>query len=210
MSNFVNLLPFAYRRSTLLRRWLLEWSLIWILCLLVLAGVWWLKQVRCRATSRAMKAAEARHLPLTKIVQQGEIARAELERLQAKGTLLGQLRNERSLLTMVGVVSRSGSQCDGRLIVRDLLYQAAEQPPKRPGRPHKGPQPTRQPPAAEEPVSRASLTLSGEALDNIAVARFVVALRDAGIFRRVELKSSVGKNSADSSLRSYQLNCEID
>ena len=46
-------------------------------------------------------------------------------------------------------------------------------------------------------------------MDNVAVATFVVNLRECGLFRRVELKSSVGNSSADEQVRTYLLECDI-
>jgi hypothetical protein len=41
------------------------------------------------------------------------------------------------------------------------------------------------------------------------VATFVVGLRDTGLFRRVELISSVGGPSAKSNLHAFSLECDI-
>jgi hypothetical protein len=53
------------------------------------------------------------------------------------------------------------------------------------------------------------LTIEGDALDNLAIARFAAALRDAALFRDVVLESSVGKTSADRSVHSFVVRCEI-
>jgi len=54
-----------------------------------------------------------------------------------------------------------------------------------------------------------SVTLKGHARDNVAVATFVVSLRESGLFRRVELKSSVGEDPADEQLRTCVLQCDF-
>ncbi len=53
------------------------------------------------------------------------------------------------------------------------------------------------------------MTVSGNALDNVAVATFVVGLRDSGLFRHVELKSSLRSLDGKREVRSYVLECEI-
>jgi hypothetical protein len=51
------------------------------------------------------------------------------------------------------------------------------------------------------------VTITGAALDNLAVARFVVLLRQTGAFDRVELKSSEGKAPASQHVCSYIIEC---
>ena len=64
---------------------------------------------------------------------------------------------------------------------------------------------------ADEPADAvwARVTFAGQARDNLAVATFAAALRDSGLFRRVELKSSVENNGPDPLMRSFNLICEI-
>ena len=61
---------------------------------------------------------------------------------------------------------------------------------------------------AEENVSaRMRLTLKGIALDDLAVAQFIVALRDTGVFHAVELKSSLVTQLAGGPAREYFVEC---
>jgi hypothetical protein len=209
MRIFVNLLPFEYRKGEVLRRRLLQWSLVWTLCLVTAIGVWWLKQNRYRASFHAADAAQRRYLPVERLVEESEKTRIELKGLRAKGTLWGQLRDERPLLTLIGLVSRSARQCNGRLDLHRLLFERQEEHPKTDDRRRDRGNQQPQQPAEEETRPWAVVTLEGEARDNLAVATFVVALRDTGVFRRVELKSSTGKDSVKPGVRSYLLKCEI-
>lgn len=209
MKAFINLLPFEYRRRELVRLRLLQWSLVWAGCLLLIVAAWWLKQSQHRASRLAVEAAETRFRPLEQLMGQRRAMETELRRLHAKGTVLGRLRDEIQLLTLIGMVSHGARECRGRLVVDEMAFQrkannaSADRPQRDPGKP------TDTEPGAEGSGPRASVTLRGTALDNLAVARFAAALRDSGLFERVELKSSVGDESAAGNLRAYLLECDI-
>lgn len=209
MKSSLNLLPFEYRVRELVRRRLLQWSLVWVACAVTAFGVWWLKQSRCRAAGQALEAAERSYLPLERLIRESETMRTELEQLHAKGTVLGRLLDERPVLTLIGLTSQSARQCNGRLVVRNMLFERREEPLDIDDRKAKTRQNDKSESATEKTETWALVTLKGEAADNVAVAQFVVSLRDSGLFRRVELKSSVGKSSADEKLRSYLVVCDI-
>jgi hypothetical protein len=210
MKTFINLLPFEYRRRELVRLRLLQWSLVWAGCLLLIVAAWWLKQGQHRASRQAVEAAETRFRPLKQLMGQRRVMENELRKLHAKGTVLGQLRDERPLFTLIGMVSESARECRGRLVVDEMSFQhntnatSTDRPQRDSGKP------TDNQPAADGSGPRASVTLRGTALDNLAVARFAAALRDSGLFGRVELKSSVGDHSAAGNLRAYLLECDIE
>ncbi len=173
-------------------------------------AAWWLKQSQHRASRLAVEAAETRFRPLQQLIGQRRAMETELGRLHAKGTVLGQLRDQRPLFTLIGTVSKSARECRGRLVVDEMSFQrnpnptSANRPQRSSGRP------TDNQPGAEGSGARASVTLRGTALDNLAVARFAAALRDSGLFQQVELKSSVGDQSAAGNLRAYLLECDIE
>ncbi len=202
MNNFINLLPLEYRRRVLLRRRLVLWAGIWAVSLVAAVGISVSKHAAYRDVRRKTEAAERAYRPLKELTQQCITMQKELDQLHAKGTLLGQLRDERPLLTLVGVASQSARQCRRRLVIRDLLFERNTDQTK--GAQTKGTLP--------ETASKswASVTFKGDAKDNLSVATFVVGLRDSGLFRRVELKSSLGaKSSDDQKTRSYWLKCDI-
>jgi len=209
MKEFVNLLPFEYRRKQLLRRRVLQWSVVWAACAAVTLALWWAKQTRYVAALRAMETAQRSYRPVRQLAGECETMRAELDALHARGTVLKQLRDERPMLTLIGLASRSASRCQGRLVVREMLFQRDDRDAK--GAPRKAKPPPKEPsqPETGEPPKWGSVTFKGDALDNLAVAAFVVGLRDSGLFRRVELKSSLGKNSEKTKLRSYLVECDI-
>ena len=197
MNDFINLLPLEYRRRVLLRHRLVLWAGIWAVSLAAAVGVSVSKHSAYREVRRKMEAAERAYRPLEQLTRQCITMQKELDQLHAKGTLLGQLRDKRPLLTLVGVASQSARQCRKRLVIRELLFERTLDQANG---------------AAPETASTpwASVTFKGDAKDNLSVATFVVGLRDSGLFRRVELKSSLGtKSDDDEKTRSYWLKCDI-
>lgn len=219
MKTSLNLLPLEHRVRETARRRFVQWCLAWAVCAAAAVGVWWLKHERCRALRQRLQVAERNYAPLEKLLGESEAMRSELDGLHAKGTILGKLLDDKPALTLIGAVSQSARRCNGRLVVQRLLFQRHERPDADPPTPRPG----RQSPANRAAVSQAkpttsaaetlepwgAVTIEGQARDNVAVATFVVSLRESGLFRRVELKSSVGKGSSDEELRAYQLECDI-
>ena len=220
MKNSLNLLPLEHRVRETARRRLLQWCLVWALCAVAAGGAWWLKQGRCRAVRQQLQVAQRDYAPLEKTIRESDEIGKELDRLRAKGSILGKLLDEKPPLTLIGVVSNSARTCNGRLVVQSLSFRRHERPPEVDAPDLKNHQASRMNPGAagqKEPPEPAadttepwgSVTLEGQATDNVAVATFVVNLRESGLFRRVELKSSVGKSSADEQVCTYLLECDI-
>ena len=209
MKTSVDLLQSEYHLVTLLRRRVLQWSLVWGACVVIALATWWLMQSRLSGARRAMEAAQCSYLPVEKLSQQNATMQRELRQLQAKGTVFGQLRDERPLLTLVGLASQAARQCNGRLVVRKMSFRRHEETPRDDGRQQKDRKGRQQEKAAKRDSPWATVSFNGDALDNLAVATFVVALRDSGVFRRVELQSSVESKAADTETRSYSLECDI-
>jgi hypothetical protein len=220
MNSHLNLLPLEHRVRETARRQLLHWCLVWALCAVGCGGVWWLKQGRCRAVRQRLEVAQRDCAPVKQTLRENERLRRELDRLLAKETVLGKLLDEKPPLALIGVVSRSARTCNGRLVVGSLLFRRHERPSevdapaagKPRARPANSPAAgTKGPPEPAAPKTEpwGSVALDGKATDNVAVATFVVNLRESGLFRRVELKSSVDKSSADEKVRTYSLECDI-
>jgi hypothetical protein len=220
MKSSLNLLPLEHRVRETARRQLLQWCLVWAICAAGAVSAWWMKQGHCRAVRRRLQVAEHDYAPLAEILRESDAMRDELDQLRAKGTLLGKLLDDKPPLTLIGVVSQSARACNDRLVVQGLSFCRNERSSRVDARAPHGRQARRGPPPVvgrkESPDPKAantepwgSVTLEGQAMDNVAVATFVVNLRQSGLFRRVELKSSVGENSADEQIRAYLLECDI-
>ena len=210
MRTSINLLPLGYRRGLLMRRRLLQWFLVWVVCALAASGGWWLKRHSLAALTRDAETAEEACLPLQEIADQRDRMKNELTQLHAQGTVLGQLRAERPPVTLLGLASAAAQRCGGRLYIHGLSFQrneVSDTPAAKPKNPRNKAKPQPAPKIAAGPW--ALVTYDGAALDNLAVATFVAGLRDTGLFRRVELKSSIGKKTADTPIRSFVVECDI-
>jgi hypothetical protein len=215
MKTNVNLLPWTFRRDRLLRRRLRQWSCAWALGAAVLAGGWWIEWSACHAVLAEVAGKEQNYEAVKQL--RGDIAKlTALQRgLGNQQNLLGALQAAPPPLLVVALVSQSAQHCQGRVMVRQLVYQhgstrpgagafqaavqAAPVVPTPPG--------AAQGAASAGPRASASLTLRGIGADNLAVAEFVVGLREAGVFERVDLKSAAESESTRSHTTVYQVEC---
>lgn len=209
MKRSLNLLPLGHRVRELTLRRLLAWSLVWAACVAMTLGLWWLKHSRCRAARQSLEAAQSSYEPLERLLAQSESMQEELDWLHASGIVSGKLLDDRPVLTLIGQVGESASECHGRLVVRNLVFERREQPVEIDRPDARGPDEKTPEPEPKDTGPWAVVTLEGEAVDNLAVATFVVGLRDSGLFRRVELKSSHEKSPTVNAFRSYQIECDI-
>jgi hypothetical protein len=207
MKPFLNLLPLVYRRRQLLRRSLVKWSGIWAACAAVSCGACWFAWQRSQLLLRTAAATERNAAPVESLVTEQAAIRAALQAFDAKGTVLGRLRSRRPLLSLMAVVSSSARRCEGRLVVQHLAFDRKDEPNSDGSPPsHAAAPPNPTPPKND---SWGSVTIRGDAVDNLAVATFVVGLRDSGLFRNVELKSCLRAPTPGRPIRTYLLECDL-
>ena len=204
MRTYVNLLSPKYQKTALVRKLLVRWCAVWVLGISVIAGVFWLNKEQYQRTAESMSTAELACMPVVEAAEENSRMRGQVSRFDCRETLVGQLGDDKPVLGLLAVVSKSARACNQRIVVRDLHFEQQPESPQ--------PTPEKNKPAEENlapPDPEAVLTIEGDALDNLAIAKFAAALRDTGIFREVELKSSVGKSSANLSIHSFIVRCEI-
>lgn len=199
MKTHVNLLPLKYRRIALARSLFLRWGAAWAAAVAVMAGILWMNASRCSHAEADASAKEVLCKPLLATARANKQMRTQVNRFEHRETLVGQLKEDKPVLNLLAVVSSSARQCAGRITIRDLKFEqnaitVTERRPAAPS-PSVGPE--------------AVLTIEGEALDNPAIAQFAAGLRDAALFRDVELKSSVKKASSQRQVHSFIVRCEI-
>lgn len=207
MKRSLNLLPWKYRRQQLVRRRLLQWTTVWAMAVLLAAlglGAGLVKRAEVR---QRVSDLEAQYAPVAQLTRQLTEGRKTLRQWEDRRKAAAALEETRPALTLLGLVSRCARACEGRLRIDKLSLQprqapAAAQPPKTspPGRP--GPQ---VPPVVSGPS--ATVTIQGQALDNLAVAQFVAYLRETRAFQRVELKSAAQQPGGQTPLRAYLVEC---
>ena len=105
------------------------------------------------------------------------------------------LCDERPVLAVVGLVSRAAQSCRGGVLVERLEFQRDDRSVSQ-GR------------AAHQAAGGAGLLLlTGVGRSNVAVAQLAAALRDAGVFDRVEVKSTAAEKRTHGDFQSYTIEC---
>lgn len=209
MKRHLNLLPWTFQRRMLVRRRLGQWSAVCVVSTMLLGGVW-LWEARARDLEQsAIDNLERRASPILGMMQRNQKIEQRLKLLEGGQSLLGELEPEQLSYHLLAAVSKSASQCSGRIQVqqftlertqqaKDSVKDAAKAPPKE-GAAQKEPE--------TEEVCK--VTIKGIGTDNLAVAQFVAALRESSLFQKVELKSAVGGADARGQGRSYIIECSL-
>jgi hypothetical protein len=110
--------------------------------------------------------------------------------------VIARLESPRPPLTLLGLVSRSARDCQGRLQVDHLSLRSANEGAK-----------TAAKPSALPDGDSLVVTIKGIAMDNPTVARFAAALQQTKAFRRVELKSTKEQPLGASRVCAYLVEC---
>ncbi|MHB8900780.1 MAG: hypothetical protein ACYC6Y_18675 [Thermoguttaceae bacterium] len=195
MRTHINLLPWNHRRAALLRGLLPRWCAAWLIGA-ALFGAALQSTRRCREEMLAVLSdRQAACRPITAIAMQNSLMEERIRQLDQSQSLVGQLRDGRPVLSFLAAVSEAARLSDGRIVVRDLNFDRKADRPA--------------PAADPAPGEQAVVTLKGDAVDNLAIARFAAALRDSRLFRDVVLESSVGSALAELPVHSFIVRCEI-
>ena len=210
MRKHINLLTLNYRRRCLVHRRLRQWSIAWAVVAAALLGGWLAERSRWLAVMEDAEIHEQRYDEVRAL--RGEIARltAQKKGLGNQQALVGRLAQAPPPLLPVALVSASAGKCQGRVAVRRLVYnqeavpQAAASPPVAPtvARPDDRS-------AEDRNRQSARLTLEGVGIDNVAIAEFVVGLRESGVFDRVDLKSAAASLTQAGIVTAYQVECGL-
>jgi Fimbrial assembly protein (PilN) len=196
MKTHLNLLPWKCQRGQMIRLRLARWSILWGAAAGALVILGLLAWNRSQASQRQLERLEWEYAPVARLHNEIKTLRGRLEGLDRQEAALALLETPRPALTLLGFVSQSTRECEGRLRVEHLALQTTEEAART---------------AAKTPVEKApgpsAVTIRGTAADNQAVARFVMALRETGAFDRVDLKSSEEKTIEERRVCSFSVEC---
>jgi Tfp pilus assembly protein PilN len=187
MKTHLNLMSMSYRRRYLIRRRLSQWGLLWSLSIAMLSLLMWAQWSQYHAGMARLGSLRREYEPIAVLQTDIDRIRQRLDDLQRRESLSLVLADERSLVTLVGVLSEAAQNCGGRVCIDSLNLDRR---------------------ASSEGVNNV-LTLNGVATDDIAVSRFTTALRDRQTFAHVELKSTGSGKVGDLSARTYSLECSF-
>jgi hypothetical protein len=193
MKTHLNLLPWTCRRNAMIRVRAVRWAAVWVAVSLLTLTVFGFRMMRYRAATVELGRLQEQAAPLEQTRSAIGGLRTRLGDLSAQEMTLARLATPRPALTLLGLISRSVSQCDGLVRVEQLTLQTIEEGDKAN--------------ATARPVSRTTVIIKGIALDNLAASRFVMALRNSHSFDRVELKSSIEEPASQRKMCAYLVEC---
>lgn len=189
-----NLLPLAVRRRQLIRRRLRYWCAFEAAVALGL-GVWlyvlWSGRV---AEERRNQQLASQAMPVVRLQQQLQDLRRQIRGLEERENLFLELEGNAQPLSLIGLVSRGARSCRGTIgvdhvdVKTETNTKAAQS-------------------AAKPPQTRHIVTLKGQGANKLAIAQFVLALRDSKAFDVVELKSTKDENNSPDGLSTYSIEC---
>lgn len=221
MKRHLNLLPWHMRLRLVVRTQLIRWAVIWTVAIGAGVLAWFQLHEERLALSHDADALERKCVPVLKARREHAKLLTEQSRMTKRLDLIAKLQDPQAAFRLIGLISRSARTCEGGVQVRDFWLSEDRVPvvsanqnsqpvrqarqPKR-GRPKVTPKPKAEEQAKPEEKVISRLVLQGVAADNLAVAKFVVALRESGAFDAVDLKSSMGASSR-SRLRTYRIEC---
>jgi hypothetical protein len=185
MKTHLNLMPMRYRRGQLIRRRLKQWSVLWLLAAGATVLLGWTQWSQYQAGAAKLASLRTRYEPIE--AMKGEVTglREKIDALQRRESLALSLADERSMLGLVGLLSQARKTCEGRISIGQLSLNRNE----------------------NSQSAACVLTLSGVAADDLAVARFTTALREADAFVGVDLKSTGSTAVGTVEARTYTLEC---
>lgn len=206
----MNLLPYAYRRKLVVRKLLMGWIIVWTGCGLAGGAVCLLTWTELRSAQSELAGVEEQAEPLREVVAENRRFKQQIEEIWGRESVLGELGGSSQPVSLLAIISRSARAADERLQIQRLnvahVVPAAESgKPAAPAKPGTKPAPPVKP--SEPPRKVLELTLTGVACDDVAVTRFVSALREQGVFESVELRSSIGIHWAHGEGRQYDVVC---
>jgi len=217
MKTHLNLLPWRCRQRQMARLRLRQWLLPWGAALGAVAVLFLIQGSRHQAARARAEQLEEQCIPVDKLQEEIRGLRERAGALTRRESMLKPLEEPRPALTLLAMVSRSAEKCEGQLRVEKLVLRPAGEAGKAAAAPASVPalpgpaggdtKAAATAPLPARPASTSLVTITGIALDNLAVARFVVSLRQTGAFDRVDLKSSEEKAPTGQHVCSYTIEC---
>jgi hypothetical protein len=192
MRTHINLLPLEIRRRHIVRLRLRPWGAVWFAVAALLATLTTWDWQDAQSAARKRMVLEQQLAP----TQALEAANAELAKqidlLEKRESVALALSNERPILSLLGMIGKASQAAEGRVYVQQLQWNET-------------PQAVGAPSAAASAI--AMLRLQGVGLDNLSIARFAAALRDANVFSQVQVNASNAVSDPAEAGRSYAIEC---
>jgi hypothetical protein len=200
LKNYANLLPEEYRRRRLVRRRLIQWTLVWSAVLMAALPLWGWQSHHLSLKQEQLRQRHEVYAPTNKMIRDIPRMRSEMRELSQRDDMVRKLGDDCPPLAALGMVSQAAANSGGKVRIFQLIV---DRPPTQSGHLE-----TKE--AQQTSIDKPSLlTLQGTGVDNQSVARFVVNLRQTRAFHRVDLKSSVRGRLALSDVQRFVVECEF-
>jgi hypothetical protein len=197
MRTMINILPASYRRQQIARKRAIQWTSV-IAMVLGTGWCWHWSEMREKVRlSQELEVLAREHEPTQTMLKQVVDMRKQLKELQEREGVAKVLETQRNALTLLGVISKTTRQTEGRVRVTRLELNNFQDVGGRPKASLAG-----APPAS-------GMKLAGVAIDNTSVGELLKDLQHAGIFSHVELIKLKEREDKTSALRDYELSCEF-
>ena len=211
MKTHLNLLPCSFRKRMLIRTRLVQWCVLWAICLVCVSGACCAKYLTFASHKKLFARLDRKCDSLRVIHSQNKRLHKRLTELTGRESLLAELESARHPLCLVGIVSQSARRSEGSVQIHRFFLSTVQRAPATSTQTNAsktGPRKTQKRPTVKQTSPEHNrLTLNGVAVDDLAVAKFIAGLRETGIFRSVELKSSSGTQYATNEARKYEVEC---
>jgi hypothetical protein len=206
MNEHLNLLPLATRKQMLLKTRLLAWSCVWAVALAVavfLCSFTWMDH---RALHRQAAEAAAARVPPEQLEQEVHQMQQQLTAMTSRESLLAELRDHHSAFQLIAAVSRSARE--GKKIYVNNFELVSADRSLASSESARADTSTEGMAASEKAAPETGwLNLKGCAVDDLAIARFVAALRSAVGVTKVELKTTRRTLLLGQHVREYEVKC---
>lgn len=187
MTTSINLLPMKFRRRQLVTQIAKSWLFLYgFAALLIMVGAWWTWNQNS-AQKIVLNAVKLQYAPVERLVSESERYRAETESMQQRERLALELSRHRSILALMGRLSISAKNCDGKVSIKEMILDSEL--------------------GLKDEPAQSKLTLTGVGTDDVAIAHFVAELRDSEMFESVQLTSSGSTVIEDYESKLYSLEC---
>jgi Tfp pilus assembly protein PilN len=193
MKTAVNLLPVALRRQQMARQRVIQWSAIVCIVLLTIWSAGWVKLREYRSLGQKLEILTREERPNHAMLEELVSMRSTLAGLHRQEDIAAELDEQRHVLTLLAIVSRSAQQSDGRLRVTSLKLMNFQDTGGGGG----------------GGAASGSLILAGQSLDNPSVAELLDRLQEAGLFTNVELASLKERQMSGVLFQDYEVHCEL-
>ncbi|HEY2413100.1 MAG TPA: PilN domain-containing protein [Pirellulaceae bacterium] len=206
----VNLLPQPFLRRLALRRQAWRWGAVVVSTAIVSGGFIAAQYSALAASRRAQSASAIRSKDLHALKADTERLLAEGKTIESAIASIQKAQPEDRTLTLLGIASTSAKKLNGKVHLKNIatqiapvatVQQAAAPVPGAPGMKSAAPGSTVQTPN--------DFSLDGTAEDAAAISNFIEALRETGVFAKVDLTATNEASGSTGAQRHFRIDCKF-